>query len=218
VGGYHGGNGNDAVAVAIGDMKISHLNRVQLFVAGILAAYQVAVGIEGFAAIPILAYTVAFGVLLVAALLLVILGFDALDFPIVAVVSTLIPLGLSLGLVWQGFPNLQIVYSIFVVVGFLAILVTRIVPIHNKTPTIVLAVVHGVAGMVIFLLPIIFAIQGKAKPLFSLVGIGGALIGIGGLGLSLLKSGNPILPKETILNAIPTLLLLTTLCFVVGFM
>ncbi|MBI5838840.1 MAG: hypothetical protein HZB19_01940 [Chloroflexi bacterium] len=77
--------------------------------------------------------------------------------------------------------------------------------------------VHGIAGMTIFLLPIIISIQGQTKPLFSLVGIGGALIGIGGLLLSFLKTGRPILSREIILRVFPGLLLLTTICFVVGF-
>ena len=82
-------------------MKISPLDRALLLITGILAAYQVAVGIDGFDTIPIIAYTIAFGILLVAGLLLIILGFDVLDSPIVVIVSTIIPLSLSLGLVWQ---------------------------------------------------------------------------------------------------------------------
>jgi hypothetical protein len=71
--------------------------------------------------------------------------------------------------------------------------------------------------MTIFLLPIITSMQGNTQPLFSLVGVGGALIGIGGLLLSFLKTGRPILSKETILKVLPSLLLLMTICFVAGF-
>ncbi|MBI5945679.1 MAG: hypothetical protein HY864_15065 [Chloroflexi bacterium] len=77
--------------------------------------------------------------------------------------------------------------------------------------------VHGIAGLTIFLLPIILSVQGKTQPLFSLVGIGGALIGIGGLLLSFLKAGRPILSRETIFKILPILLLLMTICFVAGF-
>ena len=87
----------------------------------------------------------------------------------------------------------------------------------GRLPTLVLAVVHGIAGMTIFLLPIFLSIQGVTKPPFSLVGVGGALIGIGGLALSFLKAGKPILSKELILKILPVILLLMTLCFVVGF-
>lgn len=80
-----------------------------------------------------------------------------------------------------------------------------------------LAFVHGIAGMTIFLLPILLSLQGQTDPLFSFVGIGGALIGVGGLLLSFLKAGRPILSRETILKVLPGLLLLMTLSFVVGF-
>lgn len=197
-------------------MKISPLDRVLLLITGILAAYQVAVGIDGFDTVPIIAYTIAFGVLLVAGLLLIILGFDVLDSPVVVIVSTIIPLSLSLGLIWQH-ASFGISYLIFTIVGFLAVTLTRSISVPGKTPTLVLAFVHGIAGMTIFLLPIITSIQGKTHPLFSLVGIGGALIGIGGLLLSFFKTGKPILSRETILKVLPSLLLLMTICFVAGF-
>lgn len=198
-------------------MKISPPDRVLLLITGILAAYQVAVGIDGFDTIPIIAYTIAFGVLLVAGLLLIILGFDVLDSPIVVIVSTIIPLSLATGLVWQYIASYRTLYLVFAIVGFLAVTFTRTILTPGKIPTIVLAIVHGIAGMTIFLLPIILSVQGKTQPLFSLVGIGGALIGVGGLLLSFLKVGRPILSRETIFKVLPGLLLLMTLCFVIGF-
>jgi hypothetical protein len=71
--------------------------------------------------------------------------------------------------------------------------------------------------MTIFLLPIFIAAQGETKPLFALVGLGGALIGVVGLLLSFLKTGNPIVSRETIMKLFPALLLLTTALFVAGF-
>lgn len=191
--------------------------RLFLLLTVLLAAYQVAVGIEGLALLPVVAYTVAFGVLLVACLLLVILGFEALDSPVVVIVSTSIPLSLSLGMIWEFLAPLRIPYLILAVIGFTAVVITRSTPMPGRLPTIVLALVHGVAGMVIFLLPIIIATTGRAKPGFALVGAGGALIGLGGLSLSFLRAGRPILSRETILEVLPGLLFLMTLCFVIGF-
>jgi hypothetical protein len=199
-------------------MKISRLDRVLLLIASLLAAYHVAVGINGLGNVPMIAYTVAFGVLLVAGLLVLILGFEILDSPVVVIVSTIIPLSLSLGLVWEHLENWRSPYLGFVFVGFLAILITRSLPMPRKLATIILALVHGIAGLVIFLLPSILAANGTMKPGFALVGLGGALIGIGGLLLSFLKTGKPILPKETILRILPGLLLLMTAAFVTGFM
>ena len=198
-------------------MKMSPLDRVLLLLTGLLAAYQISVGIDGFDTLPVIAYTIAFGVLLVAGLLLIILGFEVLDSPVVVIVSTIIPLSLATGLVWQHLASFGISYLVFAIAGFLAITLTRTLPTPGKIPTIVLALVHGIAGMTIFLLPIILSVQGKTQPLFSLVGVGGALIGIGGLALSFLKAGKPILSKELILKILPIILFLMTLCFVIGF-
>ena len=198
-------------------MKLTALDRVLLLVTVYLSAYQIVVVIDNLSTAPITAYTIAFGVLLVAGLLLIILGFDVLDSPIVVIVSTIIPLTLSLGLVWEHFASFRISYLVFAIIGFAAVTFTRSTPMKNKIPTITIAMVHGIAGMTIFLLPVILSIQGLMKPAFALVGMGGALIGIGGLLLSFLKAGKPILSRETILRIFPGLLLLMTICFVAGF-
>jgi hypothetical protein len=198
-------------------MKMTPLDRVLLLLTGLLAAYQVAVGINGLGAVPITAYTIGFGVLLVAGLLLIILGFEVLDSPVVVIISTVIPLAISLGLVWEHLASFRTSYLVFAIGGFLAVTLTRSLPLKGKLPTLVLAVVHGVAGMIIFLLPSVLAAQGVTRPGFALVGLGGALIGLGGLLLSFLKAGKPILPRATILRILPALLLLMTAAFVAGF-
>jgi hypothetical protein len=197
-------------------MKISFTGRILLLLTALLAAYQVAVGVDGFDTFPIICYTIAFGVLLVACLLLIILGFDILDSSLVVIVSTIIPLSLSLGLVWEYLGELRTYYLAFTVLGFLGIIITRqFTP--GRMAVIVLAVVHGIAGLVIFLLPILLSFQGLTNPGFSLVGVGGALIGLGGLLLSFLKTGRPLLSRRAILSLLPSLLLLMTIAFVVGF-
>ncbi len=196
--------------------KISPIDRILLLITGLLASYQIVDGIADAGTFAIAAYTVAFGVLLVAGLLLIILGFDILDSPLVVIVSTVIPLSLSVGLVAEYLPHWRTLYLIFAVLGFLLIVITRYTA-QGALAIIPVATVHGVAGMIIFLLPIIFSLQDKTAGGFAWVGIGGALIGVGGLLLTFLKSGKPILSKDTILTVLPTLLLLMTLAFVVGF-
>ena len=198
-------------------MKITILDRTLLLITGLLAAYQVAFGLDGRPTAVIIAYTITFGVLLVAGLLLIILGFEILDAPAVVVVSTLIPLSLATGLVWEHLTSFRTLYLLFAILGFLAISVTRLIPIQGKLPTILLAIVHGIAGMTIFLLPIILSLSGQATLGFALVGVGGALIGVGGLLLAFLKSGKPILSQKLILTVLPGLLLLMTISFVAGF-
>ncbi|MEW5939084.1 MAG: hypothetical protein AB1750_05445 [Chloroflexota bacterium] len=196
---------------------MTSVDRILLLLTGLLAAYQVAIGINGLGDVPIIAYTIGFGVLLVAGLLLIILGFDVLDSPIVVIVSTIIPLTISLGLVWEHLASWRTSYLVFAISGFLAVLATRAIPIKSGLPTIVIAIVHGFSGMTIFLLPSILAADGTMRPAFALVGLGGAMIGLAGLLLSFLKAGRPIVPRETILKILPALLMLMTACFVAGF-
>lgn len=198
-------------------MKMTSIDRLLLLLTGLLAGYQVAVGIDGLGTVPITAYTIGFGVLLVAGLLLIILGFEVLDSPIVVIVSTIIPLSIALGLVWEHLASYRTSYLLFAISGFLAVVLTRSIPLKSRLPTIIIAIVHGIAGMTIFLLPSILAANGTMKPAFALVGLGGAMISLGGLLLSFLKAGKPIVPRQTILKIMPGLLLLMTVCFVAGF-
>ncbi len=154
---------------------------------------------------------------MVAGLLLIILGFEVLDTPIVIIVSTVIPLALALGLVWEHLASFQTWYLLFAIIGFAAVIFTRSTSVQGRLPTITTAIVHGIAGLTIFLLPIFLSIQGVVNPAFALVGIGGALIGICGLLLSFLKAGKPILSREIILRIFPGLLMLMTIFFVTGF-
>jgi len=198
-------------------MKLTSLDRTLLLFTALLASYQVSEGIEGLATLPVTAYTIGFGILLIAALLIFILGFEVLDLPIVFILSTIIPLSLSLGLVWDHLASFRTAFLIFTIIGFLAVTFTRAIPMQNKIPVVVLAVTHGISGLTIFLLPIFIAIQGDMKAPFAFVGIGGGLIGVGGLLLSFLRLGSPILSRERIMRLFPLLLLLTTACFVAGF-
>jgi hypothetical protein len=198
-------------------MKITLLDRILLLLTGLLAAYQIAVGIDGISTLPMIAYSIAFGVLLLAGLLLLILGFEVLDSSIVVIVSTIIPLGLATGLIWQHLANYRSTYLVFAIIGFFAVVITRAFPIKNRFPLYILVIVHGIAGLTIFLLPIIMVFSGLASSGFLLISVGGALIGLGGLLLALLKAGKPLLSREVIFRILPGLLLSMTAAFVAGF-
>lgn len=195
--------------------KIPALDRILLLIAGLTAAYQVVAGLDGYDVLVTTYYTIAFGVLVISCIILLLFGFDILDNPLIVMVAALLPLSLSLGLISRHLPGFSTSYLIFSIMGLLLIMITRYYS-AGKIATTVLAIVHGVAGMVIFTLPISLSIKGLVSPLFSFVGIGGALIGIGGLLLAFLKAGKPILSREFIYSVLPGLLLLMTIAFVVG--
>ena len=197
--------------------KMSILNRIILLVAAHLAGYMIVTGIESYNNWAVFYFTVAFGVLVLACLLMMLFGFEILNNTIIVLAATLIPLSLSSGIIANYFHQIKLAYLIFAVVGFTGILITRIYR-SGKIATIVLAVVHGLSGIVITIMPVVLSLTGKTAPRFIFVGIGGALIGMGGLVLAFLKIGGEKLPfsKSLVYRLLPALLLIVTAFFVLG--
>ena len=160
-------------------------------------------------------YIMGFLVLLVSGLLLIILGLDILASPYVLTVASLIPLGISMGLMEQYFPKYKEAFKWFALVGFLAIAVTSIAGIELGRK-ISVPLFHGVAGLVIFLGP--FFVKKAAKG-FWMVGIGGALIGLGGIALAFIANGAQLFffSPAFVMAILTPLLLLMTLAFTWGF-
>jgi len=195
---------------------LSKSDRIILLITAILASYQVVQGVDGLETMAITCYTIGFGVIVIASLLIMILGFEVLDSPLVVIASTLIPLSLALGLIAEYSRTILVPYGLFIAVGFGAIGITRFAG-PKKLSIIVLAFVHGVAGVTISFLPIILAVRTTVPGGFIFISAGGMLIGLGGLLLSFLKMGKPILTRDKILTIFPGLLMLTILAFVAGF-
>src|SRR4030042_3466653 len=104
----------------------------------------------------------------------------------------------------------------FSILGFISVAATRLAaPGHLALG--ILACVHGVSGLLIFGLPLALSLNGAKPPGFALVSLGGALIGVGGLLLSFLRAGRPILSRPNIFAIFPALLLFVTAAFVAGF-
>ncbi|MDH3944745.1 MAG: hypothetical protein OEV06_11680 [Anaerolineae bacterium] len=162
-------------------------------------------------------YLIGFVVLLVSGLLLIFLGYDILASPWVLTVASLIPLGISLGISNQYYPAWKKAYAWFALIGFLAIAFTSVGGSSLKKFAVPLF--HGVAGMLIFLGPIIATIKDRSSNGFYWVGIGGALIGIGGIALSFLSADSQLLffSKEFVFTILAPLLLLMTAAFALGF-
>ena len=161
-------------------------------------------------------YIISFAVLLVAGLLLIVFGWGALANPLVAVVATLIPLGLSMGLVAEFYQKYAKGYLIFAIIGLVVIIITRFAQVGGFA-IFVYALVHSIAGLLVFLLPILAIKTKKAPGSFIMVTVGGVLIGVGGIALAFLKAGVPILSAETILAILAPLLLLMALAYTWGF-
>ena len=163
-------------------------------------------------------YMMGFVVLLVSGLLLIFFGWDILDSPYVLTVATLIPLGVSMGLIHQFVPDYKKAYSWFSLVGLLAIAVTSIGGMSLKSISV--PVFHGVAGLIIFGLPLYKCIVTKDAPKgFGLVGIGGLLISVGGIALAFIVADKQLLffSADLVFTILAPLLLLMALAFTWGF-
>lgn len=160
-------------------------------------------------------YMMGFAVLLVSGLLLIFLGLDILKSPYVLTVASLIPLGISIGLIEEYFPKYKRIYKWFALVGFLAIAISAIAGLETLKK-ISVPLFHGVAGLVIFLGP--FLAKNAPKG-FWWVGIGGLLIGLGGIALAFISMGAQLLffSPEFVMAILTPLLLLMTLAFTYGF-
>ena len=194
------------------------LDRIILLVAGLLAIYlmwRFYGRYQKGKALYDIYYMLGFAVLLVSGLLLIFLGWGILASPYVLTVASLIPLGISLGITNQYFPQWKKTYAWFALIGIIAIGVSAIADLATLKK-IAVPLFHGVAGLVIFLGP--FFVKDAPKS-FGWVGIGGALIGIGGIALAFLTAGSQLLffSQEVVLQILAPLLLLMTMAFTLGF-
>lgn len=194
------------------------LDNLFLLLTGLLAAYLCWVFYQRYTqtkALCNLYYLMGFAVLLVSGLLLIFFGLGLLASPYVLTVSSLIPLGISMGLAEEYFPSWKKYFKWFAAVGFVAIAITSIAGIELGRK-ISVPLFHGVAGLVIFGGP--FIAKGAPKG-FWWVGVGGVLIGLGGIALAFIANGAQLLffSPEFVMLILTPLLFLMTGAFTMGF-
>ncbi len=164
-------------------------------------------------------YIIGFSVLLVAGLILIFAGWGALANNFVAVVAGLIPFSLAAGLIAQFYPKYEKAYLILMVIGLILIALTRYAGLIGLGK-IVYPIFHAIAGLTIVGVPFLVCKEHKVKKGFSMVAIGGVLIGLGGIALAFLKAGKQLLffSQDFVLLILAPLLLFMTLFFTFGFM
>lgn len=200
------------------------LDRLLLLATGLLAIYLITFFLkrqknEKTAGRHNFHYIISFAVLLIAGLLLIIFGWDALGNNFVAVVAGLIPFALASGLVCEYYREKAKGFVVLLLIGLILIAVTRYSTGMETFAKIVYPVFHAIAGLTIFFLPIILVKDGKVTSKFIWVTIGGTLIGLGGIALAFITAGRQLLffSPEFVLAILAPLLLLMTLCYTVGF-
>lgn len=199
-------------------MDLFSLNNLFLLLTGGLAAYLCWYFWKRYnlhKALHNIYYLMGFAVLLVSGLLLIFLGLDILKAPLVLIVSSLIPLGISMGLAEEYYPSWKKAFKWFAAIGFLAIAVTSLAGM-DSLKKIAVPLFHGVAGLVIILGPFLAK---KAPQGFWWVGVGGILISLGGIALAFISAGSQLLffSPDFVLKIICPLLFLMAGAFTIGF-
>lgn len=199
-------------------MNLFSLDNLFLLLTGLLAAYLCWYFWKRYnlhKALHNVYYLMGFAVLLVSGLLLIFLGLDILASPWVLTVASLIPLGISIGLVEEYFPSYKRAFKWFATIGIILIAVSSIGGM-DTLKKIVVPVFHGIAGLVIFIGPFIAK---KAPQGFFWVGIGGLLIGLGGIALAFISAGAQLLffSPEFVMTILTPLLFLMAGAFTIGF-
>ena len=165
-------------------------------------------------------YILAFAVLFVSGVLLILMKYKVLATPFVLTVASLIPFGLSVGMVRQYFEKYTKPYVWFATIGLAAIAYSAFTGSNIKA--IAVPLFHGVAGLIIVLGPFLVKKYGEGNPAkgFEWVSVGGVLISAGGMALAFLNAGKQLLFFSLgVVDAILAgLLLLMALAFAWGFM
>jgi len=195
--------------------KISVLNRILLLGTGILAGYKVVGGMQTYSELTTFYYTVAFGMIVLASLLLILFGFEILNSDGVLILAALIPVGLSIGLISQFLPKVHTIYLIFSTLGMAAVTLSRLYG-SEKMAVITLSLIHGISGIIVVWLPLVLVINGTENRSLLLVTVGSIIMGIEGILLALLKIGKPVISEQRLYKNFPLVLFCASAAFVAG--
>jgi len=196
-------------------VKLAIFNRIVFLITGIIAGSKIISGMDTYSDLTTFYFTVAFGVLLLACLLLLLIGFEIMENNFVAVVAALIPISLSLAIINNRLPEYYLIYAIIIGIGFLIAIYLRFYA-TEKIASLSFGLIHGVSGTVIVLIPIVLLLTSSIQLQYVFVSVGGIFIGIGGMLLAFVKAGKPILSKELVISLFPIILFIATTAFVIG--
>jgi len=194
---------------------MKNINRIILLLVAGLAGFQIVIGIENCGIIPIAYYTFSYGISLVSALLMLLMGVDIIEHEVAALAASMLPLGFSMGLVAAFMLEYHLYYASFVSLLFAGLIIQKLRH-EDKSALLFQIMLHGLTGLVLFIVPLVLIIQGTVETRYLGISIGTGLIAVGGMALAFLKSGKPILTKAQIYTIFPGVLLLAVLAFSIG--
>ena len=160
-------------------------------------------------------YTVSFGALVLVSIMLILFGLELSTSRFVPIITHLIPITLSLELIHEYVPQMTFSYS-FLLGLFYLISVWARFTVSEKTAALVLALVHGLSGMMLIVLPVVLVAYYGLPLQLLLISLGGLIIGLEGIFLIIQKMGFLKMSLNTVFSRFPIMLLLATLAFVSG--
>ena len=204
-------------------METSLLDQLILLLTGLTAVYLIYRFIEANKkatekATYFYHYIVSFAVLFVSGVLIILFDFAVLAMPEIKIVATLIPFTIATGLMCQFYQKYAKAYVGFLMLGFILIILLNYGILDTK---LIYPIFHSIAGLTIFLIPILAVKNNVADKGFIWVTVGGTLIGIGGVALAFLGAGKPLLgifTEDVVFTILTPILLLMTLAYTWGFM
>ncbi len=195
--------------------KISVLDRILFLLTSIVAGAEIVSGIDQHSIGAITSYTIAFGVLVLAGVMLLLFGFELLENPFVPIVSTLIPLMLSLGLVQDHIPGMVTAYFTLLALLYLISIWGKF-RAGAKHAAMILATVHGISGLLLVVLPMVLSYGYGLSYQILFISLGGLALSLEGVLLAVQKTGFIAIDLNRVLALFPGLLLISTVAFVAG--
>ena len=181
--------------------NIDKINKALLFITAVISGYQVVTGGHGIYQITIWSYT--------------IVGYGTFDKPLVIILSSLIPLSISNGLISQTSTTMTNWYLAFSISGFVIIIITRFIN-NKKLANFALALIHAISGLTILVLPIYLVLAQSFPKNLVFFSVGGLIMGIGGIVIFWSQKEENIANGNRKYHYLPFLLLLSTILFSVG--
>lgn len=195
--------------------KISLTERALILATAMLASYQIAVGIEGRGLVPVGLYTIAFGLILVTALVSIVVENGLLEKRSAHVAAAIVPLALSLGLSVEYHPPY---FPVCLILWLTALLGLLLAASGRSSATGSLALVYTATGAIIVLITLFESIQGVAPRRALWVACTGAILLIEGLWLAgRLRTQNPETSPELSLRVYLLLAFLISATTALGF-
>jgi len=194
---------------------MKNINRIILLLVAILAGVQIVIGVEDYGTIPIAYYTFSYGIFLISALLMLLMGVDIIEHDVAALAASMLPLGFSMGLVSAFMLGYHLAFSSVVSALFAGLIIQKLRH-HNKSALIFQILLHGITGLVLFSMPLYLYFKGVLGLNSLGISVGTGLIAVGGMAMAFLKSGKPLLTKDQIYMIFPGVLLLAVFAFSVG--